>query len=104
MAGQWLGLGMKRKGSEQATRRTGRWLVAFRAEYLTAHPLCERCEKRGRFTLATEVDHRTAIINGGEDFDIDPGQAQGLCAPCHKAKTIEDLGQQAKVQPHSSWS
>jgi 5-methylcytosine-specific restriction endonuclease McrA len=38
------------------------------------------------------VDHRIALVNGGNDFNEDPKQAQALCATCHKVKTAEDLG------------
>ena len=38
-----------------------------------------------------EVDHRTAIVNGGEMWDID--NLQVLCSDCHKEKTKKDLGE-----------
>ena len=79
-------------------RRTGRWLQDFRARYLHEHPLCERCSTWDKPVIATEVDHRIALTNGGKDFDEDPGQACGLCEACHKDKTAEDLGHRRKPQ------
>ncbi len=84
-------------------RRTGSWLVKFRRAYLAAHPLCERCTPMGRTRLATELDHRRALNNGGKDFDEDPSQAQALCSSCHEAKNIEDMGYAEKVPPDASW-
>ena len=81
---------MKRTTTDNRMR--GRKLQAFRERYLRAHPLCERCSKPGRPVVATEVDHRIALVNGGKDFDADPSQAQALCTACHKTKTAEDLG------------
>lgn len=73
-------------------RRTGRWLQEFRASYFREHPLCARCSTPDLPVIATELDHIVALDNGGKDFDVDPGQAQGLCKACHAAKTAQDLG------------
>ena len=54
------------------------------------------CERKGRVSLATQLDHIVALTNGGLDFDKDPGQAQGLCTECHEDKTRQDLGQRVK--------
>jgi 5-methylcytosine-specific restriction endonuclease McrA len=50
----------------------------------------------GVVRVATQVDHRIALTNGGKDFDVDPAQAQALCAPCHVDKTNEDMGRKVK--------
>jgi 5-methylcytosine-specific restriction protein A len=73
-------------------RRTGWWLEQFRARFLARNPLCAMCAKQGYVIAAEEVDHITALTNGGKDFDVDPDNAQGLCKPCHRDKTAADLG------------
>jgi 5-methylcytosine-specific restriction endonuclease McrA len=76
-----------------ATERIrGRRLTRFREQYLRLHPLCAACERKGRLSVATQLDHKVALANGGKDFDEDPDNAQGLCDDCHKAKTRRDLG------------
>ena len=74
-------------------RIRGRRLQEIRAEYQRLAPLCERCSLRTppRVRMWTQLDHRVALINGGKDFDTDPGQRQGLCEECHVEKTNEDL-------------
>jgi len=39
--------------------------------------------------IAFEVDHKVAIVNGGDEFDIN--NLQVLCTECHKKKTKNDL-------------
>ncbi len=48
-----------------------------------------QCQKNGEARLATQLDHIVALTNGGEDI---PSNRQGLCEPCHAAKTALDLG------------
>jgi len=69
-------------------RIRGRRLQRIRAEHLAEHPLCVHCEARGIVREATELDHITALVNGGSD----DGPKQGLCHECHEAKTRKDLG------------
>lgn len=45
---------------------------------------CECCNKAGRVTEATEVDHVTPKAEGGTD---DLSNLQGLCPECHAAKS-----------------
>jgi 5-methylcytosine-specific restriction protein A len=49
--------------------------------------------KQGRVTLATQVDHIVALVNGGTDDRFDDSNRQGLCDPCHDAKTALDLAE-----------
>lgn len=49
--------------------------------------LCQPCERAGRTTPATQVDHITAKAQGGTD---DPANLQGICRACHEAKTLEE--------------
>ena len=57
----------------------------FRDWYITRHPVCEMCEREGRQTIATMVDHVTEIKDGGALTDEE--NAQSLCAACHNRKT-----------------
>lgn len=64
----------------------GRWQKA-RKGWLDKHPLCAECEKAGRVTAATDVDH---IIPHRGDMKLFWDSAknwQSLCSACHKAKT-----------------
>lgn len=70
-------------------RLQGRRAVEVRAAFLRQHPLCLHCQREGRATPATEVDHVVALVNGGGDVD---SNKQPLCKEHHMAKTREDLG------------
>jgi len=70
-------------------RIRGRRLQRIRAAHLRANPLCVHCRAKGLITAATQVDHITALVNGGADVEEN---RQGLCDECHKVKTAEDLG------------
>ena len=68
-----------------ATKRvTGRKLQAMRLALFERNPLCAECERQGRVTLATERDHIKSLAEGGLD---DNSNVQGLCVPCHDAKS-----------------
>lgn len=70
----------------------------IRAAHFRRYPLCAHCERRGRITPATELDHIVALDKGGADFDRDRGaNRQGLCEACHKVKTAADLGHRPRV-------
>lgn len=53
-----------------------------RARYLSEHPLCVMCERQGRITAATVVDH---IIEHKGDYDLfwDEKNWQPLCPSDH---------------------
>lgn len=72
-------------------RRRGRALQAERAAWFRIRPLCVRCEKKRLIARAVELDHIVPLFKGGKDT---ASNKQGLCSPCHKEKTIEDMGQQ----------
>ena len=74
-------------------RIRGRRLQAIRRSHLRAFPLCVHCTALGLITLATEVDHIVALVNGGEDID---SNRQGLCKDCHADKTRTDMGHKAR--------
>ncbi len=55
----------------------------LRAAKLAADPLCWMCLTRGRTTLATVVDHRKPISDGGDPWEWD--NLQSLCKTDHDA-------------------
>ena len=59
-----------------------------RENYLIDHPFCEECQKRGRLTKATLVDHIIPIRQGGPT--LDENNLQALCSSCHSAKSIKE--------------
>jgi len=66
---------------------TGRWL-RLRKEILTAHPLCQECEKEGRIEAATEVHHIRPVEEAISYHDkrqrmYDPHNLRALCHDCH---------------------
>jgi 5-methylcytosine-specific restriction protein A len=73
-----------------STERTrGRAWMEIRKRVLRANPLCVHCTKAGRLAPATEVDHIKPLAQGGTD---DGDNLQGLCEPCHKAKSAHEQG------------
>lgn len=50
-------------------------------------PLCVECERQGRTTLATHVDHILPKAKGGTDR---LSNLQSLCEPCHMSKTAKE--------------
>ena len=74
-------------------RIRGRQLQTLRRRLFLINPLCVLCERAGRLSVASELDHIVALVNGG---DNEEENLQGLCAPCHVDKTAVDLGQRVK--------
>lgn len=56
--------------------------MAVRDEQLRMHPRCEWCG-----ALATEVDHRRRLADGGSDH---PSNLQSLCHDCHADKSASE--------------
>ena len=80
-------------------RRLSGWAwQQLRARWLAEHPLCVRCEAKGRTVVATSLDHILPRSQGGTD---DASNLQGLCATCHTTKTITDRGyrQRPRIGP-----
>jgi 5-methylcytosine-specific restriction protein A len=65
-----------------------RWRRARRA-FLAQHPLCAACEAQGRVVPATVVDHRVPH-RGDPVLFREESNWQGLCKPCHDAKTARE--------------
>lgn len=60
-----------------------------RLHFLAHHPLCAQCEREGRTTAATVVDH---VIPHKGDMVLfwDSGNWQSLCARHHNIKTSNE--------------
>jgi hypothetical protein len=73
-----------RSGKTTAERGyDGRWQKA-RETFLNHHPLCAYCERDGRVTAATVVDHKTPH-RGDQDLFWNRDNWQPLCASCHSS-------------------
>lgn len=59
----------------------------MREQVLAEEPLCRPCGKQGRVTQATIADHIIPLAKGGTS---DRENYQGICHPCHVAKTAEE--------------
>ena len=72
--------------SRQA-RGYGRAHELMRERVLIEELLCRPCEKQGRVTQATIADHIKPLAEGGTG---DRENYQGICKPCHDAKTAAE--------------
>ncbi|AOH85736.1 hypothetical protein AWL63_19090 [Sphingomonas panacis] len=68
-------------------RKRGRAGQRDRAQVLAEEPLCRACLELGRTTASTRVDHIKPLSEGGTD---DRSNKQGLCIPCHDAKSAAE--------------
>jgi 5-methylcytosine-specific restriction protein A len=72
------------RSNEKSSTKRGygyAWQKA-RAGYLVSHPLCVYCEREGRVTAATVVDHRIPH-RGDQKLFWDKANWQSLCATHH---------------------
>lgn len=79
---------------------TTRWLK-LRRDVLTLHPVCQRCEKEGRLTPATEVHHIRPVEEAFSHRErearmYDAHNCQALCHDCH-VKTHTEMGRCGRV-------
>ena len=73
-------------------------------QFLRAHPLCEECQKQGKFVMATVVDH-IVPHRGDEKLFWDRSNWRALCKRCHDRKTMtEDRYQEYHYRNGSSSS
>lgn len=79
----------------QTKRQTGYGWMKKREAVLRLSPICYICKAKGKLTLATEVDHVIALINGGTN---DMENLKGACQPCHQEKTRLDMGWKQKPE------
>ena len=77
------------RGGADARGYNARWRRE-RAAFLRCHPLCAECQKEGRLTPATVVDH---IIphRGDQRLFWDESNWQPLCEYHHNKKTGSGL-------------
>lgn len=68
---------------------TARWERA-RLHYLVRHPLCAACQRDGRTTAATEVDH-IEPHRGDRELFWNRDNWQPLCKSCHSRKTAHEV-------------
>lgn len=78
--------GFSRRKSRQE-RGYGRDHDKMRAVVLVEEPLCRPCDRAGRVTPSTIADHIVCKAEGGSD---DRENYQGICRPCHNAKTAQE--------------
>lgn len=75
---------------------TYRWQQA-RERFLSLHPLCVYCEREGRLTAASVVDH-IQPHKGDERRFWDRRNWQPLCKRCHDStKRAEEAGKHARI-------
>lgn len=60
----------------------------LRKVFLTEHPFCTECWKKGKLTEASVVDHVVPIRQGGPA--LNENNLQALCASCHSSKSIKE--------------
>jgi 5-methylcytosine-specific restriction enzyme A len=57
---------------------------------LDPDPICTACGER----LSSQVDHILPISEGGTECN--PAGRQGICTPCHQAKSAREAAQRAR--------
>lgn len=65
-----------------------------RLAYLTSHPLCEKCKKKGIVRAATEVHHLMEVELGRTRVEMEAraystANLQALCHECHRSEHNE---------------
>ena len=65
-------------------RKRGRAGQRDREQVRREEPFCRRCLEDGKYVATDVVDHIVPLAEGGSD---DRENKQGLCDPCHDAKT-----------------
>lgn len=73
-------------------RQRGRAGQRARAQVMAEEPLCRTCLKNNRTTPSAEVDHIVPLAEGGSDTR---SNKQGLCKPCHEAKSAAERAEAA---------
>lgn len=75
----------RERGSAASRGYDRRW-QRLRLMYLRANPFCADCAAASEVTQATEVHHRVAKRNGGEDTWEN---LESLCKSCHSKRTAK---------------
>ena len=88
-----------------------RW-QRYRLQFLKSNPLCVECDKLGKLTLATVVDH-IQKHEGDTTLFWDESNHQALCKHCHDSykQTLEKSGyakggdmQGIPLDPNHAWN
>lgn len=79
----------QRRGNRHQRGYTNKWDKAAKA-YLASHPWCALCEKAGKRTEATCVDHIEPHKQDMRKF-WNSQNWQPLCDSCHSAKTRSEM-------------
>ncbi|WP_267348693.1 HNH endonuclease signature motif containing protein [Sphingomonas sp. GM_Shp_2] len=77
-------------------RKRGRAGQRERAQVLAEEPLCRKCLERGLEVATDEVDHIVPLSEGGTDTR---DNKQGLCKPCHDAKSAAERAAARRSRP-----
>lgn len=73
-----------------ATKRGYDWRwKKVRDMKLQQDPLCERCEKKGRITVAVLVHHKK-LVSTHKELRLVIDNLESLCVACHEAEHKED--------------
>ena len=79
----------KHQRDPASKRRYGRAWKRIRDRYITAHPLCEQCQRAGKITPAEEVHHILPLSKGGTHVE---SNLMALCKRCHSEITAREGG------------
>ena len=74
-------------------RKRGRAGQRERQQVLDEEPFCRECLKQGKQVASDVVDHIIPLAWGGSD---DRGNKQGLCDPCHDAKSAAERAEERR--------
>lgn len=83
----------KRPGLFGYKRKRGRAAQRDRQAVIAEEPFCRLCLKQGKRVRTDVVDHIKPLAWGGTD---DRSNKQGLCQPCHDAKSKAERAIDAK--------
>jgi len=84
-----------RQGKTTAERGYGGHWQRARETFLGRHPLCCYCDRRGRVTAATIVDH-IKPHQGDQALFWDTNNWQPLCKDCHDTVKAQEEGRHTK--------
>ena len=77
----------KYRRNPETRKRYGREWKHIRDRYITAHPLCELCQKNGQLNPATQVHHISPVK---DSYDNSESNLMSLCAAHHSALHLRD--------------
>lgn len=80
----------RQRGTAHQRGYTAEWRKASK-QFLKENPICAECERNGKITRATLVDHRIPH-KGDMTLFWDRCNWQPLCASCHGRKTAKEDG------------